>query len=66
VTIYSTGDRFGGWEGLYIYSLLARNCSFINIRSSMLSLGGQGMLSNAVYPCWIIQVLNRGTVMAVL
>ena len=32
----------------------------------MLSIGGQGMLSNAVYPCWIIQVLSRGTVIAVL
>jgi hypothetical protein len=32
----------------------------------MLSIGGQGMLLNAVYPYWIIQVLSRGTVMAVL
>jgi hypothetical protein len=32
----------------------------------MLSIRGQGMLLNAVYPCWIIQVLSRGTVMAVL
>jgi hypothetical protein len=32
----------------------------------MLSVGGQGMLSNAMYPCWIIQVLSRGTVVAVL
>jgi hypothetical protein len=32
----------------------------------MLSIGGQGMLSNATYLCWIIQVLSRGTVMAVL
>jgi hypothetical protein len=32
----------------------------------MLSVGGQGMLLNAVYLCWIIQVLSRGTVMAVL
>jgi sensor histidine kinase YesM len=32
----------------------------------MLSVGGQGMLSNAVYPYWIVQVLSRGTVMAVL
>jgi hypothetical protein len=32
----------------------------------MLSIGGQGMLLNAVYPYWIIQVFSRGTVMAVL
>jgi hypothetical protein len=32
----------------------------------MLSIGGQGMLLNAIYPCWIVQVLSRGTVMAVL
>ena len=24
--------------------------------SSMLSIGGRGMLSNAVHPCWIVQV----------
>jgi sensor histidine kinase YesM len=32
----------------------------------MLSIGGQGMLLNAIYPYWIIQVLSRGTVVAVL
>jgi hypothetical protein len=32
----------------------------------MLSIGGQGMLSNAIYLYWIIQVLSRGTVIAVL
>src|SRR5277367_6012169 len=32
----------------------------------MLYVRGQGMLSNAIYLCWIIQVLSRGTVMAVL
>jgi hypothetical protein len=32
----------------------------------MLSVRGQGMLLNAVYLCWIIQVLSRGTVIAVL
>ena len=32
----------------------------------MLSIGGQGMLSSAIHPYWIIQVLSRGTVMAVL
>ena len=25
----------------------------------MLSIGGRGMLLNAVYPCWIVQVLSR-------
>jgi len=43
-----------------------RNRSFVNVRSSMLSIGGRGMLSNAMYPCWIVQVLSRGTVVAVL
>jgi hypothetical protein len=32
----------------------------------MLSIRGQGMLLNAIYPCWIVQVLSRGTVIAVL
>jgi hypothetical protein len=32
----------------------------------MLSVRGQGMLSNAMYLCWIVQVFSRGTVMAVL
>jgi sensor histidine kinase YesM len=32
----------------------------------MLSIGGQGMLLNAIYLYWIIQVLSRGTVIAVL
>jgi hypothetical protein len=30
----------------------------------MLSIRGQGMLLNAMYPYWIIQVLSRGTVVA--
>jgi hypothetical protein len=30
----------------------------------MLSIGGQGILLNAMYLCWIIQVLSRGTVVA--
>jgi hypothetical protein len=66
MTVCSAGDRPRGWEGLYIYSLFARNYSFINMRSLMLSFGGQGMLSNAIYLCWIIQVLSRGTVVAIL
>jgi hypothetical protein len=32
----------------------------------MLSIGGRGMLSNAIYLCWIVQVLSRGIVIAVL
>ena len=32
----------------------------------MLSIGGQGMLLNAAHPYWIVQVLSRGTVIAVL
>jgi hypothetical protein len=35
-------------------------------RSSILSIRGRGMLLNAAYSCWIIQVLSRGTVVAVL
>jgi hypothetical protein len=30
----------------------------------MLSIGGQGILLNVIYLCWIIQVLSRGTVVA--
>jgi hypothetical protein len=46
--------------------LIARSHSLVRRceRSSMLSIGGRGMLSNAVHPCWIIQVLSRGTVVA--
>ena len=32
----------------------------------MLSIRGQGMLLNTAHLCWIVQVLSRGTVMAVL
>ena len=32
----------------------------------MLSIEGRGMLLNAVHLCWIVQVLSRGIVMAVL
>jgi hypothetical protein len=32
----------------------------------MLSIRGQGILLNAIYPYWIVQVLSRGTVIAVL
>jgi hypothetical protein len=67
-TACSVGDRPRGWEGPYIYLLLVRIHSFIHQceRSSMLSIGGRGMLLNAIYPYRIVQVLSRGTVMAVL
>ena len=39
---------------------------FVNVRSLMLSVGGQGMLLNAVYLCWIVQVSSRGVVVAVI
>ena len=45
----------GGAVYLLVRSLV-RACSFVNIRSSMLSVGGRGMLLNAVHPCWIVQV----------
>ena len=32
----------------------------------MLSIRGWGILLNTAHPCWIVQVLSRGTVMAVL
>jgi hypothetical protein len=32
----------------------------------MLSIRGRGILLNAMYLCWIVQVLSRGTVMAIL
>jgi hypothetical protein len=51
-----------------VYLLIACSHSLIHQykRLSMLSIGGQGMLSNAIYPYWIVQVLSRGTVVAVL
>ena len=45
----------GGAVYLLVCSLI-RARLFVDVRSSMLSVGGQGMLSNAVYPCWIVQV----------
>ena len=52
VTACSAGDRPGGLGGavyLLVHSL-SRVHSFINVRSSMLSIGGQGMLSNTAHP----------------
>ena len=43
----------GGAVYLLVRSL-AYARPFVNIRSSMLSVGGRGMLSNAAYPCWIV------------
>ena len=51
----------GGAVYLLICSLV-RARSFVNVRSLMLSVGGRGILLNAVYPCWIVQVPNRGVV----
>src|SRR6266581_1602021 len=68
VTACSAGDRPGGLGGA-VYLLvrsLVRVRSFVNVRSSMLSIGGRGMLSNAVHPCWIVQVPSRGVVVAVI
>jgi len=39
--------------------------SFVDVRSSILSIGDRGMLSNAVHPCWIVQVPSRGVVVSV-
>jgi len=43
----------GGAVYLLVRSLVR---SFVNVRSSMLSTGGWGMLSNTMHPCWIVQV----------
>ena len=45
---------------------LVRVRLFVDVRSSMLSVGGRGMLSNAVHPCWIVQVPSRGVVVVVV
>ena len=60
MTAYSAGDRPRGLGGA-VYLLV---CLFVYLhlfmrqykRSLMLSVGGQGILSNAVYPYWIAQV----------
>jgi hypothetical protein len=47
-----------GLEGA-VYLLVRsfiRICLFVDVRSSMLSTGGRGMISNTVHPCWIVQV----------
>ena len=44
-------------RGRIFARLLARSRLFVvDVRSSMLSVGGRGMLSNAVHPYWIVQV----------
>ena len=40
--------------------LFIRVCLFINMRSSMLSTGGRGIISNTIYPYWIVQVPQIG------
>ena len=58
MTACSAGDRPGGLGGA-VYLLVrssVRDCSFADVRSSMLSIGGRGVLSNAMHPCWIVQV----------
>ena len=45
----------GGAVYLLVRSFV-RVCLFVDVRSLMLSIGGRGMLSNAVYLCWIVQV----------
>ena len=51
-----------------VYLLVAHLYSLVRQykRLLMLSIGSQGMLSNAIYLCWIVQVLSRETVVAVL
>jgi len=39
-----------------VYLLVRSQSPFVDVRSSMLSIRGQGMLSNTAYPCWIVQV----------
>jgi hypothetical protein len=38
-------------QGGAVYLLVARSQLFINMRLSMLSIGGQGILLNAIYLC---------------
>ena len=56
-------------EGPYICSFVysfAFIRSFVDVRSSMLSIGGRGMLLNAIYPCWIDRCLIGDSVVAVI
>jgi hypothetical protein len=51
VTACSAGDRPGGWEGPYICSFVFICVRlFVDIRSSMLLIGGQGTLDSRSYP----------------
>ena len=58
MTVCSAGDRPRGLGGAVylLVRLLVCTCLFVDVRSSMLFIGGRGMLSNAVHPCWIVQV----------
>jgi hypothetical protein len=41
--------------------LLVRSRSFVDVREVVDAFfGGRGMLSNAVHPCWIVQVPRVG------
>ena len=44
----------GGAVYLLIYLFI--HVLFVDVRSLILSTRGQGMLSNAMHPCWIVQV----------
>ena len=61
MTACSAGDRPGVRRGRIFAHSFTRSHSFVRRykRSSMLSIKGRGMLSNAVYLCWIAQVLGR-------
>jgi len=45
-----------GLEGAVYLLVRSFVRSFVDVRSSMLLIGGRGMLSNTVHPCWIVQV----------
>ena len=49
----------GGAVYLLVRSFI-RVCLFVNIRSSMLSTRGRGILLNTVHPYWIVQVPQIG------
>ena len=50
----SAGDCPRGEEGGIFFRSF--DPSFVDIRSSMLSIRGRGMLSNTAHLCWIVQV----------
>ena len=46
----------GGAVYLLVHLFIRLCCLSVDVRSLMLLIGGRGMLLNAVYPCWIVQV----------